>query len=220
MLHGFLADRMGAHSSNLQPNLNVFKRFHQRRSVSDLAPISFYEGIPQRFFHPPFDYEQRIVAADAEGVCFASIYVPNGGRDFPAKMRFLEAMDAYVTEAIAEGKQLIWCGDLNVARSEIDVHPVLRKPQEMGQTQPERALIERILSHGLIDLARQFFPDDDRLFTWWAPWRNFKQRNFGWRLDYVLATQGLAQRAPYCRTDKEFGTSDHAPVTVEFTEKS
>ena len=117
----------------------------------------------------------------------ASIYVPNGGKDFPAKMQFLEALDAHAAEFQTAGLPLVLCGDMNVARTDMDVHPKERKPGVIGQLPDERALIERIISRGLVDVHRQFEPDNADLFTWWAPWRNMKQRNIGWRLDYVLA---------------------------------
>jgi exodeoxyribonuclease-3 len=61
-------------------------------------------------------------------------------------------------------------------------------------------------------------PDDAGLFTWWAPWRNMRQRNIGWRLDYVLASSTLAGRAESCVVQREFGTSDHGPVIAAFAE--
>ena len=64
----------------------------------------------------------------------ASVYVPNGGKDFDAKMRFLDALDAYVADAERDGKLLILCGDLNVALEERDIHPKLRKPNQIGAT--------------------------------------------------------------------------------------
>ena len=172
------------------------------------------------FGHPPFDHENRIVAAELGNLIVASIYVPNGGKDFPAKMRFLEAMDAWVAEAHGRGRQLVLCGDLNVARTERDVHPKERKPNAIGQLPEERELFEQILSRGLVDVGRALDPDNDGLFTWWAPWRNLRQRNIGWRLDYVLASEALAARATSCRVLAEFGTSDHAPVVATFGEES
>jgi exodeoxyribonuclease-3 len=56
------------------------------------------------------------------------------------------------------------------------------------------------------------------MFTWWAPWRNMRQRNIGWRLDYVLAAHALFQRVRSCAVHREVGTSDHAPVVAEFGE--
>jgi exodeoxyribonuclease-3 len=74
--------------------------------------------------------------------------------------------------------------------------------------------MERILSHGLVDVQRSLHPDDDRLFTWWAPWRELRQKNIGWRIDYILASQSL--KADSCQVYREVGTSDHAPVVAVF----
>jgi len=168
------------------------------------------------FSHPPFDYEFRIVTVDIGPLTIASVYVPNGGKDFQAKMRFLEALDEYVQTFQDRGAALVVCGDLNVARTERDVHPKERKPRAIGQLPEERALIERIISRGLEDVGRAVDPDNDGLFTWWAPWRNMRERNIGWRLDYVLASQPLASTVISCPVQKDVGTSDHAPVVATF----
>src|SRR5580765_917901 len=170
--------------------------------------------------HPPFDFESRIVTVDlttdAGPVTIASIYAPNGGKDFVAKMRFLEAMDAYAADLQAADRLLVFCGDLNVARTDLDVHPKERKPRAIGQLPEERALLERIIGRGLVDVGRALDPDNDGLFTWWAPWRNMRQRNIGWRLDYVFASTALAATATACPVLKDVGTSDHAPVMATF----
>jgi len=168
------------------------------------------------FSHPDFDFEHRIASVDVAGATVASIYVPNGGKDFPAKLRFLDAMDAYAQSFADAGRTLVLCGDMNVARTERDVHPKERKPRAIGQLPEERALIERILSHGLVDVGRALDPDNDDLFTWWPPWRSMRQRNIGWRLDYIFATAGLAATATACPVQREVGTSDHAPVLATF----
>ncbi len=168
------------------------------------------------FAHPSFDHETRIVTAEVGEVRIASIYVPNGGKDYAAKLRFLEALERWAGEERAEGRALVLCGDLTVARTDQDVHPKERKPGLVGQRPEERALIERILSHGLVDVGRALDPANEGLFTWWAPWRNLRQRNIGWRIDYVLASEALAARATRCVVLPEFGTSDHAPVLATF----
>jgi exodeoxyribonuclease-3 len=194
--------------------------WHGGKAYSGVGLMVHGSLAPQRpvFSHPDFDYENRIVTVDLStsvgNVTVASIYVPNGGKDFPAKMKFLEAMDGYA--AANAGKQIVLMGDMNVARTERDVHPKERKPRAIGQLPEERAIIERILGHGLVDLGRRFDPDNEGLFTWWAPWRNMRQRNIGWRLDYVFASEALAARATSCTVDREFGTSDHAPVVATF----
>ena len=167
------------------------------------------------FSHPAFDHENRIVMARAGDMAIASIYVPNGGKDFPAKIRFLEAMELFAAEQHAAGTRLVLCGDLNVARTDRDVHPKERRPV-IGQLPEERALFERILGRGLVDVGRALDPDNEGLFTWWAPWRNMRQRNIGWRLDYVLASAPLAESARRSAVLADVGTSDHAPVVAEF----
>ncbi|HYK42336.1 MAG TPA: exodeoxyribonuclease III, partial [Thermoanaerobaculia bacterium] len=131
-------------------------------------------------------------------------------------MRFLEALERFAAGAAAAGDAIVLCGDLNVARAEIDVHPKERKATIIGQLPEERELFEKILSHGLVDVGRALDPDNDGLFTWWAPWRNMRQRNIGWRLDYVLASGRLAREARECVVRKDVGTSDHAPVVATF----
>jgi exodeoxyribonuclease-3 len=175
----------------------------------------FAPDMPE-FSHPHFDHETRIVTARSGELLFASIYVPNGGKDFPAKMRFLEALYGFVQEQHGSGLSLILCGDLNVARTDMDVHPKERKPNAIGQLPEERAMIEKIIGQGLVDVGRALDPNNDQLFTWWAPWRNLRQRNIGWRLDYVLASEHLAKKARSCVVFREVGTSDHGPVVAIF----
>ncbi len=168
------------------------------------------------FVHPAFDYENRIVVAKLEQLTVVSVYVPNGGKDFPAKIRFLDALERFVTDARSDPRPVVICGDLNIARTDMDVHPKERKPMSIGQLPEERAQLERIIAHGLVDVGRALEPENDQLFTWWAPWRNMKQRNIGWRLDYLLASEALFARVRSCTVQREFGTSDHAPVIADF----
>jgi len=169
-----------------------------------------------KFHHPAFDYESRIVLARLPGFTVASIYVPNGGKDFPAKMRFLEALESYAAECEAAGQRLVLCGDMNVALTDMDVHPKERKPGIIGQRPEERALMQRLISHGLVDVHRLMEPENPEVFTWWAPWRNMKQRNIGWRLDLILASRAIADRTVSCLVQREFGASDHGPVIAVF----
>lgn len=167
------------------------------------------------FFHPDFDLETRIVCARFHSTTVASIYVPNGGKDFEAKMEFLQQLERFSAEEVSSGRELILCGDMNVTRSDMDVHPKERKPRAIGQLPIEREIFNRMIDDHFEDLGRKFAPDDDQLFTWWAPWRNMRQRNIGWRLDYIFATPGTAARATSCVVRPEIGTSDHAPVIAE-----
>lgn len=170
--------------------------------------------------HPPFDFEQRLATACVQTalgeMTIASAYVPNGGKDFAAKLRFLESLDTWAAEAEMAGRLIVLCGDLNVARSDMDIHPRERKPNQVGATPEEREIFEQLLSRDLVDVGRALEPDNDNLFTWWAPWRNLRQRNIGWRIDYVIASTSLFNRVTRCTVQREVGTSDHGPVIAEF----
>ena len=185
-------------------SLHVRKAWHAERPV---------------FGHPAFDVECRAVQAELKGhggLVVASIYVPNGGKDFDAKVRFLEAMRLYADRARQDAVPLVLCGDMNVARTDKDVYPRDRKEGTIGQRPDERAIFEGILGTGLVDVGRALDPDSDTLFTWWPPWRNMRQKNQGWRIDYVLSSEGRVPGAVECKVLADVGTSDHAPVVARF----
>jgi exodeoxyribonuclease-3 len=164
--------------------------------------------------HPPFDLESRVVTADLDHLIIVSMYVPNGGKDYPAKLSFLRRTIEWTRELRAGGRELLICGDLNIARSDMDVHPRERKPNAVGQRPEERTLFQELLDAGLTDVGRALDPDNAGLFTWWAPWRNLRARNIGWRLDYLLASPDLFGRVLSCVVRSDVGTSDHAPVVM------
>ena len=178
---------------------------HVRKGAFKVEPL---------FRHPAFDMETRIVEAALGELSIASVYVPNGGKDYAAKLSFLRQLADWVRGEHGSGRKLVVCGDLNVARTDLDVHPKERKPGIIGQRPDERALFETLLGPELVDVARALHPHDDRMFTWWAPWRNLRQRNIGWRIDYVLASPAIAARASDCSVLADVGTSDHAPVVM------
>jgi exodeoxyribonuclease-3 len=175
-----------------------------------------FEGSPS-FAHPEFDFESRIVTAQAGDLVLASVYVPNGGKDYPAKLAFVAKLAAWAKRVHEEGRRLVLCGDMNITRTEKDVHPRERKPGIIGQRPEERELFAQLLGEHLVDVGRKLDPDNAEMFTWWAPWRNMRERNIGWRLDYVLASPSIADKAQRCVVLREFGTSDHGPVVMTTT---
>jgi exodeoxyribonuclease-3 len=189
--------------------------WHGMRAYSGVSLHVRKSLFPERpeFLHPAFDMETRIVQVALGDIVVASVYVPNGGKDYAAKIDFVNKLIAWTEQLHAEGRQLVLCGDLNIARADIDVHPKERKPV-IGQLPEERELFQRLLGEHLVDVARVLQPDNDRLFSWWAPWRQMRQRNIGWRIDYVLAAPGVAKRAQTCTVLADVGTSDHAPVML------
>jgi exodeoxyribonuclease III len=186
--------------------------WHGAGAYSGVALLISRARWPERpaFAHPDFDRETRVVTVDLPEATIASIYVPNGGKDYPAKLAFFDALIGW---AGAATRPLILCGDLNIARSDLDVHVKERKPV-VGQLPEERGRFAALLAHGLTDVARSLAPDDDSIYTWWAPWRSMRQRNIGWRIDYILASTALRPLA--CTSHREVGTSDHAPLVASF----
>jgi exodeoxyribonuclease-3 len=195
---------------------NYWAYWHCRRGYSGVS-LQIRKDLVQSepvFSHPDFDMESRIVQVELGNLILASVYVPNGGKDYPAKLRFMEQLIGWTRRVHEEGRELVLCGDLNIARTEMDVHPKERKPRAIGQLPEERALFEQLLGDYLVDVGRAMDPDNPNLFTWWAPWRNLRARNIGWRLDYVLASKSIAGRATNCVVLADVGTSDHAPVVM------
>jgi exodeoxyribonuclease-3 len=178
---------------------------HIRKSLSAQPPT---------FSHPAFDMETRIVQAEIGNRVLASVYVPNGGKDYAAKIRFLEQLIAWTKSVHDAGRELVLCGDINIAATDQDVHPKERKPDVIGQRPEERALFASLLGDHLVDVGRALAPEAEEMFSWWPPWRNMRQRNIGWRIDYILASRAVADRATDCRVLADFGTSDHAPVMM------
>jgi exodeoxyribonuclease-3 len=192
--------------------------WHGFKGYSGVALLVRKELSPDKpeFIHPDFDMENRIVMATIAGITVISVYVPNGGKDFEAKMRFLTALEALTKKFVKAKENLVLCGDLNIAHTPRDVHPKERR-DVIGQLAIERAMLDRVLSNQLVDLGRTFAPDDDGLYTWWAPWRGMRERNIGWRLDYLYVTKSFAKKAISCRVESKIATSDHAPVIADFS---
>jgi exodeoxyribonuclease-3 len=177
---------------------------HVRKGAFETSPV---------FSHPAFDMESRIVQAALGNLVLASVYVPNGNKDYGAKVRFVQQLIAWVDDTSRQGREIVLCGDMNITHTEMDVHPRERKPGIVGQRPEERELFSALLKN-LVDVGRKLEPANASMFTWWAPWRNMRQRNIGWRLDYVLASPSIAERAQSCPVLAEVGTSDHAPVMM------
>ncbi len=190
--------------------------WHGMRAYSGVSLHIRKDAFPGEpaFSHPEFDMEARIVQATIGKLVLASVYVPNGNKNYPAKVDFMKRLAAWARHVHEEGRELVLCGDINITRSEMDVHPRERRPGIIGQLPEERELFAQLLGGHLVDVGRKLDPDNANYFTWWAPWRNMRQRNIGWRLDYILASPSIAERAVSCPVLADVGTSDHAPVVM------
>ena len=166
---------------------------------------------------PPLDFETRVALARTSRGTLAVMYLPNGGKDYAAKIRFLTELGPWIHAESARGPFLL-AGDMNVTRTEMDVHPSQRDADAIAQRPDERALFEAAIAGGeLTDLTRVKHPDDATFFTWWPFWKGAKQRNLGQRIDYVFTNLALAQTLESVTLHRTYGSSDHAPLEALFS---
>ena len=130
-------------------------------------------------------------------------------------MEFLRQMEAFIGDAHAGGMRVGFAATstLRAASATFIRRSAIRARRAAAG---RKRTFDRILGRGLVDVGRALDPDNDNLFTWWAPWRKLRERNIGWRIDYILASEALAAKAVQCAAYREIGTSDHAPVIALF----
>lgn len=168
------------------------------------------------------DEQKRIIAATVDGVRVICGYFPNGqavGSDkFDYKLRWLEALTAWVKDEIAAYPRLALVGDFNIAPEDRDAHPDWS--DEIHVSEPERAAFFRLEALGLKDAFR-LFAQPEKSFSWWDYRMGAFRRNYGLRIDHILVTPPLAENCTACSVDKTprklERPSDHAPVMAEFS---
>ncbi|ASQ89644.1 exodeoxyribonuclease III [Prosthecochloris sp. GSB1] len=169
---------------------------------------------------PPFDIENRTIAAHVGGLTVVGTYVPRGDGEehYALKLRYLEELRDYVGALLEEGRQVIHTGDVNVAHTDLDVHPSQNKPGAVGLRSEERAAIDSHLAIGLHDVARERAPGKQGPFTWWPYWRGARERNLGWRIDCFYISAGLLDGVRTVAVDSDEKSSDHAPIMLTLGE--
>jgi len=195
------------------------------------APLAVREG-----FGYVRDAEGRYLEVDLPGLRVGSLYLPKGGvpergpaeeQRFRRKLHFMRAFRQHLTrsrrEARAAGLEFLVMGDFNIAHTTLDLKNWRINQRSPGFRPEEREWFGSILSpRTLVDVVRGLHPDAHGPYSWWS-WRGQSwTSNAGWRIDYHLATPGLARRAVVGGTDKaasyEERMSDHAPVVVDYAD--
>jgi len=171
--------------------------------------------------HAEFDAEGRYIRADFGNLSVISLYVPSGSSSperQEAKFRFMEIFYPHLAALKAEGREIVICGDWNIAHQEIDLKNWKGNLKNSGFLPEERAWMTRVLIElGWVDVYRQLHPDTTgESYTWWSNRGQAWAKNVGWRIDYQLATPGIAQRAKTTSIYKAERFSDHAPLTVDY----
>ncbi len=167
---------------------------------------------------PEFDDEGRLIAAHFDNVVILTVYFPNGGMGphrVAYKMRFYDAFLDYIEKIRSGGKGVIFCGDLNTAHEEIDLARPKENENNTGFLAEERAWIDEVLNHGYIDTYRYIHPNKEGAYSYWDLKTRARDRNVGWRLDYVFVSALLQQRLKDAFILKDVFGSDHCPTGIE-----
>ncbi|MDA9101281.1 exodeoxyribonuclease III [Omnitrophica bacterium] len=163
------------------------------------------------------DGEGRVITAEYESFFLVNVYVPNSKRglerlpyrqhewdvDFLAHLKHLE-----------KKKPVIFCGDMNVAHRELDLANPQSNIKNHGFTPQEREGFDRMIRSGFVDTFREFCTDGGH-YTWWTPWNRCRERNIGWRIDYVCLSQSLRPSLTEAFILGDVMGSDHCPVGIE-----
>ena len=166
-----------------------------------------------------FDAEGRFVQADFGNLSVISLYLPSGSSSEErqqVKFRFLEAFYPLLRELQTQGRDIVICGDWNIAHQNIDVKNWKGNLKNSGFLPEEREWIGKVIAElGWVDIWRTLYPEMPG-YTWWSQRGQAYAKDVGWRIDYQMATPALAERARSAHVYKQEKFSDHAPLVVDY----
>lgn len=168
-----------------------------------------------------FDAEGRYVRCDFGNLSVISLYAPSGSSSEErqqAKFRFMDEFLPHLTELLQSGREFVICGDWNIAHQEKDLKNWKSNQKNSGFLPEERAWMTRLFDElGWVDVYRRLYPDTTaECYTWWSNRGQAWANNVGWRIDYQVASQGLASQARSASVYKEQRFSDHAPLIIDY----
>lgn len=176
-------------------------------------PISITQGLGIDVH----DHEGRVVTLEMEDFYLVNVYVPNS-RDglvrLDYRMEWEDAFRDYV-KRLDEKKPVIICGDLNVAHKEIDLKNPKSNRRNAGFTDEEREKFTTLLESGFVDTFRYFYPEQEGIYSWWSYRFKAREKNAGWRIDYFVVSQRIADKLVSAHIHTDIFGSDHCPVSIE-----
>lgn len=191
-----------------------------------LQPLTIINGFPEeiiRQYEVPGDIygdpnqEGRIIAAEYDKFWVVTVYTPNAKDDLSRiPMRFKHwdpAFLAYMKHLEATGKPVVFNGDLNVAHTELDLANPKPNRGKKGFTDEERAGFQAFLDAGFVDTLRMF-KQGNGYYTWWSHFAHARERNVGWRIDYMLVSAALKDKVVAADIHPDIMGSDHCPVSI------
>lgn len=179
---------------------------------SKKEPLSVQEGIGVG----EIDSEGRVITAEFSNFILLNTYFPNSQRDHARlsyKLNFCEKLLSHCDLLRKNGKQLVICGDFNIAHREIDLKNPKSNMNNAGFLPEERSWMEKFLNSGYRDGFRAFNSDGGH-YTWWSYRPGVREKNIGWRLDYFVVNEEFKDRLKAVRHQNEVAGSDHCPVSL------
>ncbi|HWQ12728.1 MAG TPA: exodeoxyribonuclease III [Roseiflexaceae bacterium] len=165
---------------------------------------------------PRFDNDGRVLVTRFPELVLFNIYFPNGGRGpewVEHKLAFYARFVQVVTELMAAGERVVVAGDVNTAFAEIDIARPKENSKVSGFLPEERAAMAEFYAAGLVDTFRHLRPGEVK-YSWWASWGGARERNVGWRLDYIFVSPNLLDAVVDADILCDVPGSDHCPVTL------
>ncbi len=179
------------------------------------------DKVTKGFGSKEFDPEGRYLRADFGKLSVISVYLPSGSSSEErqqAKFRFLREFMPHLAKLKASGREIVLCGDWNIAHKEIDLKNWRGNQKNSGFLPEERAWLSQVFDEqGWADVYRRLHPDTTgEAYTWWSNRGQAWAKNVGWRIDYHIATPGIAAKAKKAAIYKAQRFSDHAPLTIDY----
>lgn len=162
------------------------------------------------------DHEGRVITLEMDNFYLVTVYTPNsqdGLKRLDYRMTWEDDFRNYLLE-LDKKKPVLVCGDLNVAHKEIDLKNPKTNRMNAGFTDQEREKFQILLDAGFIDTFRYFYPEQTGIYSWWSYRFKAREKNAGWRIDYILASRRLADKLESAKIHTEIFGSDHCPVEV------
>lgn len=175
-------------------------------------PLSVHYGIGEHIK----ENEGRVITLEYEHFYMVTVYTPNARRDLSMLSRRLIWEDQFreYIKRLDSHKPVILCGDLNVAHQEIDLRNAKSNVGNSGFTDEEREKMTALLQAGFIDAFRYLYPDRKDVYTWWSYMNKVRERNIGWRIDYFILSERLADKIIDSQVHSEVLGSDHCPIAL------
>lgn len=176
-------------------------------------PLSVSHGMGSELH----DHEGRLITLEYENFYMVTCYTPNSQRELTRlqyRLCWEEDFRMYLKKLDAV-KPVIVCGDLNVAHKEIDLKNPKTNVNNAGFTPQERAAMTKLLDSGFVDTFRHLHPDVTGAYSWWSYMFSARAKNAGWRIDYFLVSERIADRITAAEIHSDVMGSDHCPVVLE-----